>query len=138
MAHSASGSIAGQSPLAAPSFFFSVLLMILLMASTCPLNCGCAGDAKNMLMLNQEYRCRNREQSNCLPLSDVFPYKMFDFSGCDCCECFGFGPFCEVIDSYDCELKLTLALRHGAYEIESPLRKWPGARHRSEWFGRQL
>ncbi|CAL8990850.1 unnamed protein product [Prunus brigantina] len=69
MDHNASGRISGQLPLAAPSFFFSVFLMILLMASTCPLDCGCAGDAKKMLMLNREQRCRKREQSNCLPLS---------------------------------------------------------------------
>ncbi|CAL2257391.1 unnamed protein product [Prunus armeniaca] len=88
-----------------------------------------------MLMLNREHRCRNREQSNCLPLSVMIS---FDFSGCDRCEGFGFGPFGEVINGYDCELKLTLALWHGAYEIESPLGEWPRARHRSEWFGRKL
>lgn len=38
MAHGASSSISGNSPFAAPSFFFSVFLMILLMASTCPLH----------------------------------------------------------------------------------------------------
>ncbi|CAL2256645.1 unnamed protein product [Prunus armeniaca] len=69
MAQSASGSMAGQLPLATPSFFFNVFLMILLMASTCPLDSGCVGDAKKMLLLNREQRYRNREQSNCLPLS---------------------------------------------------------------------
>ncbi|CAL9011520.1 unnamed protein product [Prunus brigantina] len=112
MAHSASGSMAGQLPLAAPSFFFSVFLMILLMASTCPLDCGCAGDAKKILMLNREQRCRNHEQLNYLPLSVTMAL------------------FGDVIDGYDCELKLTCALRHGADEIESPLGEWPWASHR--------
>lgn len=51
MTNSASGSMSDHSFLAAPSFFFSVFLMILLMASTCPLDCRCASDAKKMLML---------------------------------------------------------------------------------------
>lgn len=42
--------------------------MILLMASTCPLDCGCAREEKKMFMLNWEHRCQKREESNCLPL----------------------------------------------------------------------
>lgn len=55
--------------MAAPSLFFSIFLKILLMASTCLLDCRCAGEVKKMLMLNQEHRCRKREESNCLSLS---------------------------------------------------------------------
>ncbi|KAI5326014.1 hypothetical protein L3X38_035088 [Prunus dulcis] len=61
MAHNAYRSISRQPPLATLSFFFSILLMILLMASTCPLDCGCAGYANKMLMLNRKHKCRKRE-----------------------------------------------------------------------------
>ncbi|CAL8132455.1 unnamed protein product [Prunus armeniaca] len=140
MAHSVSGTMVGQLPLAAPSFFFNVFLMILLIASTCPLDCRCARDAKKMLMLKREQRCQNREQLNCLPLSVTMAFGRPDRHRiCRyCCEGLGLSPFGKVIDGYDCEFKLTCALWHWADVIESPLGKWPRASHRTEWFGRDF
>ncbi|CAL2237461.1 unnamed protein product [Prunus armeniaca] len=135
MAHNASSRISSHSPLAGPSFFLSVFVMILLMASTCPLDCGCAGDAKKMLILNQEHRCRKREQSNCLPLSVMI---VFDFSGGDRSKGFDFDPLCEVVHRDDCEFELSLTLRHRANEIQSLLCERPGTDHWGERLGRQL
>ncbi|CAL2266291.1 unnamed protein product [Prunus armeniaca] len=86
-------------------------------------------------MLNQEQRCRNREQLNCLPLSVTMAF-VFDLSCRYCCEGFGLSLFGKVIDGHDCEFKLTRALRHWADEVESPLGEWPRASHRTEWFGK--
>ncbi|KAI5334824.1 hypothetical protein L3X38_024957 [Prunus dulcis] len=70
--------------------------------------------------------------------NDVFSHKVLDFSYSDCSKGFGFDQFCEVVHCNHREFELSLALRHWADEIQSPLCKQLGTDHRGERFSGQL
>lgn len=76
MAHSASGSFFGRAPLALSSCRFIIILIILLMASNWPFDCGWAGEAKNRLILRRMQNCVKCFESNCLSLSMMMAYGM--------------------------------------------------------------
>ncbi|CAL9020963.1 unnamed protein product [Prunus brigantina] len=120
MAHSSSGSIYGHSPLASPSFFFSVFLIKVV-------------EAIKLFTVVRDDCIWEAESAN-----DVFPYEVLDFSSGDCSKGFGFDPLCEVVHNDDCKFELSLALRHRANEIQSPLCERPRTDHRGERFGWQL
>ncbi|KAI5334488.1 hypothetical protein L3X38_024621 [Prunus dulcis] len=80
--------------------------------------------------------------SNCLRYAEVtydaLPDEGLDSGRCNGSKSFCFDPFCETVDSNHCVFNLALSFSHGSFEVQPLLGEWPGADHRSQWFGREL
>ncbi|CAL2246182.1 unnamed protein product [Prunus armeniaca] len=111
------------------------------------MDCGCAGDAKKMLILNREHKCQKQEQSNCLPLSVMIAFgrpkwqMMFFHTKCSILAAVivaKASALTHFVKLFTATTANSLALRHGADEVQSPLRERPKADYWGEWFGGQL